>query len=335
MRSQSLVTRKSGSTLNKGELSSSFLCDNLLSISEAMNAVPRPPVSQEQESDDLYQELCSGMAQSSHRASQPDRADKALKRRPRSARKQESKRITSPDEDYILLPTTDDSIATDMSVNPNNMFPSFLETPPNARLPQSPVASQQPNGNGGMNGMSVGMPLNAGHQMDVNMLYQKVLELSEVLRENREQTQGIVAGAEELAVRHFRYTRLSKPLLIGRMSERLEQRRTVLRPCYKKPMPKFPVSHHSSFKRITMFPLTATSQLPALPISNANSQQSKIKSAPSSVNKKKTPNSSVNTRPQLGLLSKWSVTTPLLTSRRRLPCHCSITSFSKKKKMHI
>ncbi|KAL9610630.1 MAG: hypothetical protein Q9167_004672 [Letrouitia subvulpina] len=163
-----------------------------------MDAVPRPPVPQEQETDHLYQEIRSGMAQGSHRASQPDRADKGLKRRSRSARRQESNRTSNPDEDFLLL---DDSLTTDMSVNPNNMFPSFLETPPNARLPQSPMASQQPNGNGGMNGMSVGMPLNAGHQMDVNMLYQKVLELSEVLRENREQTQGIVAGAEELATR--------------------------------------------------------------------------------------------------------------------------------------
>lgn len=266
-----------------------------------MDAVPRPPIPQEQEYNDLYEEIRSGMTQGSQRASQPDRADKALKRRPRSARRQESKRFTNPDEDFTLLPTADDSIATDMSVNLNNMFPSFLETPPNARLPQSPMASQQPNGNGGINGMSIGLPLNAGHQMDVNMLYQKVLELSEVLRENREQTQGIVAGAEELAVRHFRYTRISKPLLIKRMSERLEQRRMVLRLRYKKPMLKFPVSHHSSFKRNTTFPLTTASQLPASLISNVNSQQSKIKSAPSSVNKKRTLNSLVNTRPQLGL----------------------------------
>lgn len=51
-----------------------------------------------------------------------------------------------------------------------------------------------------MNGLNLSMPMNAGHQMDVNMLYQKVLELSEVLKENRERTHGIVAGAEELAV---------------------------------------------------------------------------------------------------------------------------------------
>ncbi len=82
-----------------------------------------------------------------------------------------------------------------MSVNTNNAFPSFLDN--NTRGPPT----QQVNGNGGpMNGMNLSMPMNAGHQMDVNMLYQKVLELSEVLKENREQTQGIVAGAEELAV---------------------------------------------------------------------------------------------------------------------------------------
>lgn len=54
-------------------------------------------------------------------------------------------------------------------------------------------------GSGMNNGMS-GLPMNAGQQMDVNMLYQKVLELSDILRENRERTHGIVAGAEELAV---------------------------------------------------------------------------------------------------------------------------------------
>lgn len=66
--------------------------------------------------------------------------------------------------------------------------------------PQPPL---QVNGNGngtGITGVNVGIPMNAGQQMDVNMLYQKVMELSEVLRENREKTQGIVAGAEELAV---------------------------------------------------------------------------------------------------------------------------------------
>lgn len=58
---------------------------------------------------------------------------------------------------------------------------------------------QSANGNGNGNGMN-GLPMIAGQQMDVNLLYQKVVELSEVLRENREKTQGIVNGAEDLAV---------------------------------------------------------------------------------------------------------------------------------------
>ena len=95
-----------------------------------------------------------------------------------------------------------------------NSFPSFLDTSPNTsssgavtRLAPSPIAPQQQqvnnNGNGaGMNGM----PLAAGQQADVNFLFQKVVELSEVLKENREKTAGIIACAEELAV-----SILSKP----------------------------------------------------------------------------------------------------------------------------
>ena len=89
-----------------------------------------------------------------------------------------------------------------------NNFPSFLDTSPGTgssssvpRLAPSPIAQQQQqinsNGNGaGMNGL----PMAAGQQADVNFLFQKVVELSEVLKENREKTAGIIAGAEELAV---------------------------------------------------------------------------------------------------------------------------------------
>ena len=45
-----------------------------------------------------------------------------------------------------------------------------------------------------------GLPMAAGQQADVNFLFQKLVELSEVLKENREKTAGIIAGAEELAV---------------------------------------------------------------------------------------------------------------------------------------
>ena len=91
-----------------------------------------------------------------------------------------------------------------------NNFPSFLDTSPSTgssnnvpRLAPSAVTQQQQinnNGNGaGMNGM----PMAAGQQADVNFLFQKLVELSEVLKENREKTVGIIAGAEELAVSIF------------------------------------------------------------------------------------------------------------------------------------
>ena len=91
--------------------------------------------------------------------------------------------------------------------NTSNFFPSFLDNPsaPNniggavrqAPLPMSQQQQAQVNGNG--NGMNGALML-AGQQMDVNLLYQKVMELSDVLRENREKTQGIVKSAEDLAV---------------------------------------------------------------------------------------------------------------------------------------
>lgn len=52
---------------------------------------------------------------------------------------------------------------------------------------------------GAMNGAS-NLPIHAGQQMDLNFIYTKVLELSDQLKANREQTQGLIAGAEELAV---------------------------------------------------------------------------------------------------------------------------------------
>ena len=97
--------------------------------------------------------------------------------------------------------------------NMTSNFPSFLDSSPGTgsssssgpRLAPSPMPQQQQqqqqqmnnNGNGaGMNGM----PMAAGQQADVNFLFQKVVELSEVLKENREKTAGIIASAEELAV---------------------------------------------------------------------------------------------------------------------------------------
>ena len=101
----------------------------------------------------------------------------------------------------------------EMSVGNSNMFPAFLDNSPSssnlAGLPRqapSPMAQHQGNpqvngaGMNGMNGMNVGLPMNAGQQMDLTVLYAQVEELSNLLKENREKTQAIIASAEDLAV---------------------------------------------------------------------------------------------------------------------------------------
>lgn len=112
-----------------------------------------------------------------------------------------------------------------------NNFPSFLDTSPSTsssgsvpRLAPAPISQQHQiningngngtgNGNGNGNGAGLnGMPMAAGQQADVNFLFQKLVELSEVLKENREKTAGVIAGAEELAV--IISTRSSKTLSI-------------------------------------------------------------------------------------------------------------------------
>ena len=95
----------------------------------------------------------------------------------------------------------------------NNLFPSVLDNSnsnPNQnvmgnvpRLAPSPMGGSQQgqvNANGNVGSAMNGLPMAAGSQMDVNFLYQKVVELSELLRDNRERTQSIVGAAEELAV---------------------------------------------------------------------------------------------------------------------------------------
>lgn len=95
----------------------------------------------------------------------------------------------------------------------NNLFPSFLDTTSSTnnqniignvpRLAPSPLnGSQQVQSNPNGNNISAihGLPMAAGTQMDVNYLFQKVVELSEVLKENREKTESIVGAAEQLAV---------------------------------------------------------------------------------------------------------------------------------------
>ncbi|KAL8948455.1 MAG: hypothetical protein Q9222_005363 [Ikaeria aurantiellina] len=126
--------------------------------------------------------------------SQPMQRDPVQRRRESRESRRTARQLSSLETD--IDPINEDSQLEALSMASNNLFPSFLDN--NSRA----APSQQVNGNGGpTSGMNLSMPMNAGHQMDVNMLYQKILELSEVLKENRDKTQGIVAGAEELATR--------------------------------------------------------------------------------------------------------------------------------------
>lgn len=117
----------------------------------------------------------------------------------------------------------DPQYQAELMANNPNLFPSFLDGPSNSnssggvpRLAPSPMAQQQQqvNSNGNGNGMN-GMPMMAGQQMDVNMLYHKMVELSEALKENREKTQGIVKSAEDLAVSTLGFWNSIRSILLG------------------------------------------------------------------------------------------------------------------------
>ena len=96
------------------------------------------------------------------------------------------------------------------NTNPNTgagLFTNFFDnnaapTSSMTSMPRlSPSTGAGQNGEtGGMVGMNVGMPMNAGHEMDLNHLYQMVIELSEVLKNSRDMTKGIINSAEEIMV---------------------------------------------------------------------------------------------------------------------------------------
>ncbi|KAK2807965.1 hypothetical protein FQN50_005207 [Emmonsiellopsis sp. PD_5] len=84
-------------------------------------------------------------------------------------------------------------------------FTNFFDSPSSSNSAamtglsrQSPGPGTPSTQNGGMAAMNVGMPMNAGHQMDLNHLYEMVLELSDVLKNNRDMTKGIIDSAEEI-----------------------------------------------------------------------------------------------------------------------------------------
>ncbi|RAH39997.1 uncharacterized protein BO95DRAFT_486559 [Aspergillus brunneoviolaceus CBS 621.78] len=78
--------------------------------------------------------------------------------------------------------------------------PNMSNVPRQSMSPAMPHTPSQVNG-AGMPGMNGGMPINAGQQMDLHHLYDMVLELSEVLKNNRETTKSIVNSAEEIMKR--------------------------------------------------------------------------------------------------------------------------------------
>ena len=130
--------------------------------------------------------------------------------------------MTNSKQSGIMFPSfLDTSSSSSTGGNPNGthnanppsvprLAPSpFRDQPPQQQQQsQQSQANQQVNGNAmngfGGPGTGPGLPMSAGQQMDVNMLYQRVLELGEVLRENRERTGGIIQGAEELSTRAAR-----------------------------------------------------------------------------------------------------------------------------------
>jgi hypothetical protein len=90
--------------------------------------------------------------------------------------------------------------SADMSANnvANNLFPS-LEVRQAPSPNSSHAGGAQMNGNGLANASYL-PPLPAGHQQDLNYLYNQIQELSGILKSNREKVNVITRTAEEVAV---------------------------------------------------------------------------------------------------------------------------------------
>ncbi|KAH8698438.1 kinetochore complex Fta4 of Sim4 subunit, or CENP-50-domain-containing protein [Talaromyces proteolyticus] len=101
-----------------------------------------------------------------------------------------------------------DDLALESMTTNGTAMGSFMDNSPNvnmanmARQSPSPVPQHgvpQVNGGGAVgSSMMAGLPMNAGHQMDLNNLYEMVVEFSDIIKHNREMTRGIVASAEEI-----------------------------------------------------------------------------------------------------------------------------------------
>jgi hypothetical protein len=69
-----------------------------------------------------------------------------------------------------------------------------------ANTRSSSVAGSYNGSNGQNNGANYASPLPAGHQQDLNYLYQQIQELSEVLKSNRQRTAELARIAQDAEV---------------------------------------------------------------------------------------------------------------------------------------
>lgn len=94
----------------------------------------------------------------------------------------------------LFTDVVEDNNSTTDATNTSDMSPVPRHSP-------SPPSPAMPNNVGAnMPAMNAAVPMNAGHQMDLNYLCDMINELSGVLKNNRELTSGIITSAEDIAV---------------------------------------------------------------------------------------------------------------------------------------
>ncbi len=95
------------------------------------------------------------------------------------------------------------SLPSSLTAPAMNNFPQFLDNPGNApRQAPTPTSGQAQTNGVGAAGVGLTNPLpSAGHQADMNHLWNLVQQLSEALAENRSQTANIIEGVQEIQAR--------------------------------------------------------------------------------------------------------------------------------------
>lgn len=82
-----------------------------------------------------------------------------------------------------------------------NSSASSLDLPIRGASPASSMPGSYTNANGAVNGTNYSSPLPAGHQQDLNYLYEQIQELSSLLKINRARTAELTKRAEQAEVR--------------------------------------------------------------------------------------------------------------------------------------